>query len=673
MPNVARIALDSPLPQLDRVFEYSIPEPLRDAIAPGMRVKVPLRVGGRIVGGWVLEVADEAEYSGRLAKLDSVVSAARVLTPELVGLARAVADRQAGTLADVLRLAIPARSARLEQRWLDDESGERAARAFAAAQPLDAGEPTDLVETAMPTHPAAGIEALPWAMTATEGTVRYALHVPVGVDGTQPRALGALADLVTATLARGESAIVLVPDFRDLELMRAALADRVPAQLVRRFDASLKPMPRYEQFLRALEPVPQIIVGTRSAVWAPAHRLGLIAMWDDGDESYREPHAPYPHTREVALMRATQQDCSLVLAAHAPSLECRRLVSTGWMREAAAPGPASPRIMPTAATIGDDELARAGRIPQLAWQTASRALREGPVLVQVGRAGYRPSLRCSTCRELAHCQRCSGKLMQPQPDHAPSCSVCGAVHAQWRCENCGGASLRAGAIGHERTAEELGRAFPGNSVVVADAERRHITIDDSPALVIATRGAEPIAADGYRAVLLLDAEAALARESLDTVGDALRAWSNAAALAADSAPVVITGGQSEPLEALQSWQQIAIADTELLHRRELDFPPAIRVATIRGTDAEVASAMRRLRDLDLEGIDLLGPVPDTEAEGPRVRATVRFPYRGGDAVAAALKTELVAQATASRRRTAGRRTTASTLRVHLDDPTVFAS
>lgn len=120
---VARVVLESPLPQLDRVFEYEIPAELGGQLGEGMRVKVPLRTGGRVVGGYVVELTDEPEYTGRLAKVDQLVSGARVLPPELARLARAVADRQAGTMSDVLRLAIPARSARLEARWLDDETG----------------------------------------------------------------------------------------------------------------------------------------------------------------------------------------------------------------------------------------------------------------------------------------------------------------------------------------------------------------------------------------------------------------------------------------------------------------------------------------------------------------------------------------------------------------------
>ena len=109
---VARVAVDSGVAHLDRPFDYAVPEVLAADAQPGTRVRV--RFAGRLVDGWLLERADESEHAGRLAPLASVVSAERVLTPEVAALARAVADRTAGGLVDVLRLAVPPRHARVE-------------------------------------------------------------------------------------------------------------------------------------------------------------------------------------------------------------------------------------------------------------------------------------------------------------------------------------------------------------------------------------------------------------------------------------------------------------------------------------------------------------------------------------------------------------------------------
>ena len=110
---VAKVAVDVPLPHLDRPFDYRVPVQLDEAAVVGARVRV--RFAGRMVDGFVLDRADTSDHDGRLGWLDKVVSPEPVLSRELAELCRTVADRYAGTLADVLRLAVPPRHARVEQ------------------------------------------------------------------------------------------------------------------------------------------------------------------------------------------------------------------------------------------------------------------------------------------------------------------------------------------------------------------------------------------------------------------------------------------------------------------------------------------------------------------------------------------------------------------------------
>src|SRR4051812_15142768 len=109
---VARVCVDVPLPHLDRPFDYLVQAADDEAAQPGVRVKV--RFAGQLVNGWLLERAESSGHEGRLAYLDKIISPERVLDPEVARLARAVADRYAGNLSDVLRLAIPPRHARVE-------------------------------------------------------------------------------------------------------------------------------------------------------------------------------------------------------------------------------------------------------------------------------------------------------------------------------------------------------------------------------------------------------------------------------------------------------------------------------------------------------------------------------------------------------------------------------
>jgi primosomal protein N' (replication factor Y) len=219
--------------------------------------------------------------------------------------------------------------------------------------------------------------------------------------------------------------------------------------------------------------------------------------------------------------------------------------------------------------------------------------------------------------------------------------------------------------GSARTADELGRAFPGYRVIVADGDHQVLTVSSEPSLVIATRGAEPVAEGGYRSVLLLDGAGMLARESLRVSEDCLRWWSNAIALAADGAPAVVVGVGGSLATALVTWRQEDFASAELSDRRELRFPPAIRVATLTGKVELVTDAIEKL---PVEPLDVLGPVDLPDGV---VRTIIRFDYKAGPAVAEQLKALVVAATTVSRsNRKPGMPRTSQPppgLRVHLDD------
>ncbi|HEY0696694.1 MAG TPA: primosome assembly protein PriA, partial [Micromonospora sp.] len=138
---VARVCVDVPLAHLDRPFDYLVPADLAGQAVAGVRVRV--RFSGQLVDGWLLERVASSGHGGRLAWLDRVVSAEPVLTPEVARLARAVADRYAGNLADVLRLAVPPRHARVEKETPPAGSDRPAGPAPSAVEPPPAGAPED--------------------------------------------------------------------------------------------------------------------------------------------------------------------------------------------------------------------------------------------------------------------------------------------------------------------------------------------------------------------------------------------------------------------------------------------------------------------------------------------------------------------------------------------------
>jgi primosomal protein N' (replication factor Y) len=645
--SIARVLVDTALPQLDRLLDYRVPAHL-EGVVPGVRVTVPLRTAGRLAQGFVIERSEQQDYPGPLSDIDTVVSPIPVLRPEVWRLARAVADRAAGSANDVLRLAIPTRQVRVEKAWL---AGERA-----VLPPLAAPELTG--------YPAETLEA------ALDRAARIALSVQPGVERV---ATGAWTGRWALTLAQaaarvwsaGSTAILVVPDYRDQEQLAAALATLLPDDAVARWDARQPNPDRYRALLRAAE-APLVVLGTRSAVYAPAERLGLVAVWNDGDPLLAEPLSPYVHVRDAALIRQEQQGGALVFAGHTRSTEVERLVEVGYLEAIRPTRPRHPRIIPTANSTADDRLAAQARIPSIAWRAATEGLKSGPVLVQVARPGFAPGLRCADCGEAARCRRCAGPLRQRRQGAAPSCTWCGAIEGAWRCPTCDGTTLRPAGTGTRRTAEDLGRAFPGTRVIVSDGERPLTEVGEKPALVIATRGAEPLAAGGYRAVLLLDGERMVARESLRVGEDVLRWWSDAAALAADDARVVLVGVGGALANALASWSQADYARAELTDRRALRFPPSVRVATLQGAPDAVAEALRRLPS----SAEQLGT---TQAEG-RARAIIRFDYAHGAEVAESVRSEIIRQATTRRKPVPGaprRGRQPRPLRARFDDPEPF--
>jgi primosomal protein N' (replication factor Y) len=238
----------------------------------------------------------------------------------------------------------------------------------------------------------------------------------------------------------------------------------------------------------------------------------------------------------------------------------------------------------------------------------------------------------------------------PDRDHAGAvCRWCGRAEPVLRCVRCGSDAVRAVVVGARRTAEELGRAFPGTTVVTSGGEAFIATVPAAPAVVVATPGAEPVATDGYGAALLLDGWALLGRQDLRAAEDALRRWMAAAALVrhrSDGGVVAVVAESSIPtVQALIRWDPVAHAESELDDRSEVGLPPAVHMAAIDGA-AAAATALLDTAHLP-DDAEVLGPVElpagarrpagGAGATGSVTRMLVRVPRDGGLALAAALR------------------------------------
>lgn len=617
---VARLMVDVPLPHLDRPFDYLVPAQLDGQVRHGSRVRV--RFSGRLVDGYVLERRAGSEHGAKLAYVERVVGEP-VLTVETAALFQAVAQRWAGTFVDVVRLGVPSRHAGAEAA----DAGEPAAR---VAQPASTGF----------TRYRSGQAFL----RAVAGT-RSARAVWSALPGEQWPAR--FAEAIQTALAAGRGAIAVVPDARDLTRLDAALTDTLGDGQHVALAAELGAAERYRRWLAVRRGTVRAVIGTRAAAYAPVADLGLLAIWDDGDDLHDEPRAPYVGAREVLTLRSALTGSALLLGGYARTAEAQLLVESGWAHEITAERPEVRSCAPRVTALGDeteqvrDPAARAARLPSLAWRTARQALAANqPVLVQVPRRGYVPALACVRDRTPARCGTCGGPLATAAEQDAARCRWCGRLAADWVCPTCGQRRMRAVVVGAGRTAEELGRAFPGVTVWASGGKRVLATVPEAPALVVATPGAEPVAAgEGYGAALLLDGWALLSRADLRAGEEALRRWMNAVALVRHDGRVVV--GAEAPIPAVQAlvrWDPAGAASRELAERAELGFPPAQRMAAVVGDPAALA-AFLRAAELP-EGAETIGPVPTGDGAE---RILVRVARTSGTELARALKAAAAAR------------------------------
>lgn len=629
---IARVLPMLSVPHLDREFDYLVPAELSDRARPGVRVRV--RFHGRLVDAFVLERRTDTDHVGQLGWLDRVISPEPVLTPEVRRLVEAVAARYAGTRPDVLRLAIPPRHA----------AAEKAVSTPALLPVVDAVDPSGWARYDRGEQFLDAIQA-----------GRAARAVWQALPGE--RWCDRLAEAAAQAVSCGQGVLVVAPDQRDIDMLHRAAVSRVDESAVVTLAAGLGPSARYRRWLSVLRGQGRLVIGTRSAVFAPVERLGLVIVWDDGDDSLAEPRAPYPHARDVAMLRAHQLRCAFLIGGYARTAESQALVASGWAHDIVAVRSVVRSCAPRVVAIDDtgyaderDPAARTARVPSMALNAARTALQRGaPVLVQVPRRGYVPSVACARCRTVARCRHCTGPLaLAERGAEGATCRWCGRMDVVLRCRRCGAGEVRAVVIGARRTAEELGRAFPGFPVVTSagDAVRREI--DAGPALVVATPGAEPQSPDGYGAALLLDSWALLGRQDLRAAEDTLRRWMSAAAMvqsgAAGGVVAVVAESVIPTVQALIKWDPVGHAEAELAARTEVGLPPAVHIAAIDGAGVAVAALIEQA-GLPAEA-ELLGPVdlpagvrrPAGSVPGDQaVRMLIRVRRDEGLALAAALR------------------------------------
>lgn len=634
---IVRVVLDIQAAHLGQTFDYLIDEKDSAQAQPGAMVRV--RFGGQRVNGIIWERTDSSDVAAAsLRYVERVFVGGVRVSESLRRDIAAIAEAYGGTRANILRLAIPPRVAKVEK---EQRLVVPFHRAGGIVQRL--GQPAGSTFERLAGSYDAGIRDL---RSALHGTA-FASFIVDPLPGMR-RAASALAWMAAESLMAGHAAVVVLPDARETDAMMRELE----ALGLRRFagngsqtggwtgdvavlTAALPPADRYRAWLAIATGAVQCVIGTRAAMYAPVEGPALFAVMDDAAYQQADGMVPYAQARGVMRLRARLHGGVFVALANARSplsqweIDCGKGGRYGGVDASSAVSGPSRAIRPLPSVLKDacpwvrwlnrDELVRladpsiGARVPHTAVNNIRQALQSGPVLFSIPADGVAEALSCANpkCLRQARCARCTGPLQRVRGSNAPRCRWCGFAALNWTCPNCHGERLRVVHVGATGTAEELRGLFRGVPVVLSSPSQPHgpiETIDNRPVIVIATPGAEPrvrVKSDDegdaqgeYASVAILDAWNSLYKPGLDARVDTLATWMRVASMCAPRTRggQVLLIGETYPAiaQSLMVWDSSILAERELQERCSTGMPPAVSVACVWGRDDAVRTALEHI-------------------------------------------------------------------------------
>ena len=557
MPFVAKIRFSSPLPQLDKEFDYLVPQELSETIGFGFLVEVPFGSGGKPKIGVVCGLAEEESPREKLLSVTKLVSTRSVLSPEQLEICIAVATRQAGTVGELLSAAIPKRYVKVESKFTEiDNSNVPACR-----------------ESSTLSDQLSSLSRIYFQPSLFLGDSEV-------TDWATSFAIACHRELV-----KGRSSLVVLPDFAEMAKFERALNNFGLTNWAKRHSSFESGSVRYENHLKSLHQI-SINYGLRSAAFSPARDLGLILLWDDGDESHTEQSSPYWSSREVLLQRAQLENTKLVLASHSPSSEVIRLIEMKHL-EPVLKVEALPQAMVT--NLSD-------RLDSQTFALISNTLKAGnPVLIQIANAGWASALVCVSCKEYRVCPSCATPIWI-DPSGLSRCRSCKLQVQQSPC-SCGKTATRPTKLGASAFTKQMERSFPDASVLHSNGESRLVSVNRGPVLVVSTPGAEPEVDGGFACVVIADAQSMVGSPRLRALEQSLAKWANAISLASRGAAVVFVGLVGNLAQQMMSLQFHEAVKEDYRDRQDLGLPPITRIASIvASNEADHQRLINRLEE-----------------------------------------------------------------------------
>ena len=514
---------------LDRLFTYSVPVELTEKLRVGQLLRVPFH--GRIARGFALAITDKVPEFKTKPVL-SIEDEAPFFSETLLRLVRWIADYTASPIETVLKAAVPAAvlkpGARAKEMLFVEavKGGEDSAltqhqrQLFAEIRRVGGGWLQQIVREfstststlraiarkgvisiaprtarrdplagrkVMPTTPLELNElqsaALGLIMAESDDGARYApilLHGVTG-SGTTEIYLQAIAKI----LAQGKGAIVLVPEIALTPQTVRRFAGRFGGE-VAVLHSALSDGERYDEWHRIRKGEARVVVGPRSAVFAPVANLGLIVVDEEHDPSYKQDETPRYHARDVAVVRARFDGARVVLGSATPSLESWFNAQCGKYRLASVPVRVADRALPDVHLVNmDEEVERVGHVPIyssfLLDAIRERLDRGEQTILFLNRRGYSRVLECPACGWTAECPECSVPYTYHMADNCLRCHICGGwMHLPSNCPCCHGTEFDPVGIGTQRAETALKACFPSVRVLRMDADStsRKMSHDD---------------------------------------------------------------------------------------------------------------------------------------------------------------------------------------------------
>jgi primosomal protein N' (replication factor Y) len=611
MPNVD-VALNAPLRAGDRVFTFSVPAALTDAVRPGVAVRVPF--GRQAATGFVVGHSDG--QPGAVRPLEAIDERVPVLPPDLVALAQWMAGHYVCSVGEALWAMIPplAAAARRSRSAAGRDGEEPVAEPAAeTAEPIMAGAPSAAGDVAeiLEADPAARI-------LVVAGDERFAGYL----------------DALRWAGRRSRGALVLLPEVVQAERTLAWVRRNVTPDAAL-LHGELSPARRWAVWRAVQTGGVRVVVGTRLAAFSPMADLGVIIIDHEEDASYKEERAPRYHARRVLEERARAHAAAVIWGTPTPSAEVLRDAAEGRARVISRP-------LHSPAIALSDVRAEAGPLGGLfgrrLYQTLARVLPRGRAILYVPRRGYADFLLCHECGWVPRCPRCGVAMTYHVRAVRLHCHLCSRSDpAPETCANCHGTHLRAHGVGTERVEQAARRLFRRASILRLDAERAPDEAAQQQTwaqfrkrggLLVGTqllvKGVGQVTAD---AVGVIGIDAALNLPDFRAAERVYQMLRRLAALAEREMIIQTFAPMHPALVALARGDAQRFSQSELAARERFGYPPYRTLVNVvaAGQDHDaVRDAAQAVADAVAEvsdAADILGPSPAPLA---RVRGRYRW-------------------------------------------------